>query len=182
MSLKVQDGKGSGRLAGVSLNNRLETSSRASHRSFYVSRDEGQSYTWTSTYSAATTNEVLYIKNTSKTLKLYLDSIDCNQVGGVIGAFIIKEVTGTAAGTAITGTNTNLVSGNVAPVTALGNASVTGTTDAATISTIGVEQYAHNNILFPATIILGLNDAIAVEFTGSTGVVNVTMHGWFEVE
>jgi hypothetical protein len=177
--VKIEDGGGSGRIAEVNLEQRLNVSAQSNSRSFYISRDFGEAYTWTSSYSAGTGEEVLYVKNDSTTHQLVIDLV---HVGGVLtGLFEIYQVSGTAAGTSLTGVNLNLTSSNTASATALGNASVTGLT-------IGNRLYLHRT---PATtsgafeladtLILGTTDAIAITYTGGTGIVDAEIRGFFEV-
>lgn len=176
--MKLQDGTGSGSYVKVTTDNRIDTSSRQSTRAYYVSRDAGQSYIWTSSFSAATGNEIIYVKNDSTSKNLYIDFIHVSGVN--TGLFEVYQVSGTAAGTTITGRNLNLTSSNVADATSYGDASVTGLT-------IGNRLYLHRT---PAnssgtmeindTLILGVSDAIALTYTGSTGIVDAEIRGFFE--
>lgn len=177
--MKIEDGKGTGKKAGVTEDQRLQTSARASTRSYYASRDDGQVYTWTSTYSATSGDEILYIKNDSTTKFLYIDHITVSAAAGA-WTMTLAEVSGTAAGTTVTGKNLNLRSGNVADSTALGNASVTGLTIGNTMDiSAGVAGESHR-IDLNGTVILGLNDAIAITFTGTNGTATAVAFGYFE--
>jgi hypothetical protein len=126
MSLKIQDGTGQGYVARVTDRNQLKAYATSSSISHIIAEEDAQVYFWTSSYSASSGDEIIYIKNTSKDKLLMIDQII---VGGVVTSlFEMFEVSGTAGGTVITGVNSNLSSGNVADAAAYGNASVTGLT------------------------------------------------------
>jgi hypothetical protein len=176
--MKIQDGAGGGKLAGVNDDNRLETQTVTVSETHFASLNKGKTFLWTSSYSAATGNEIIYIKNTSTTSYLIIDKVTVN--GVLTGLFELYQVSGTASGTSITGTNANLTSNNVAAATALGNASVTGLTignriDLARISATGRATMELNDVL-----ILGFDDAVAVTYTGSTAIVDATITGYYE--
>jgi len=178
MGIKIEDGVGGGKHASVSVTNRLNVSSKASARAFYISRDSGNAYSWTSSYSAGTGEEVIYVKNTHASNKLFIDKI---HVGGVLtGLFELYQVTGTAAGTTITGKNLNLTSSNIAAATALGNASVTSLTIGDRITLVRTAATATTLLNMDNTLILGFGDAIAITYTGSTGIVDTMIRGYYE--
>jgi hypothetical protein len=175
----IEDGKGSGRSAGVSANQRLDTSSRSAARIYYTSRDFGQAYNWVSSYSASSGDEVIYVQNNSKTDYLYIDHIVMSAEAGR-ATFTLYQVTGTPAGTTITGKNLNLVSNNTANATSYGNASVTGITLGAAIDIVSATDDSSVILDLRDALILGFNDAIAISFAGSAGTVNAVISGMFE--
>ena len=175
----IQDGQGKNGNAGVSSDQRLNVSSRSSNRSFYISRDCAQSYTWVSTFSACTGEEVIYVKNTSSTLKLYIDSISLSSVNAAVWT-IFHVTSGTAAGTTITGKNLNLASSNSADACAKGNASVTGVLAGDTLFLERTGAQEHLDIIINDTLILGQNDEIAITYVGTAGVVETTVKGFFD--
>jgi len=177
--MKIEDGAGSGKLAIVNSRNRLDVSSSTISESSFVAAKEAQTYIWTTSFSAATGNEVMYIKNTSKTKLLVIDKVTVNAVNASL--FELYQVTGTAAGTSITGKNTNLTSGNEADATALGEAAVTGLTLGGRIDLARVPANGRTTMELNDVLILGLNDAIAVEYTGSTGLVDLIITGYYEI-
>lgn len=180
MAILIEDARGKGYKASVSVTNRLNVSAKTAQRSFYINRDDGECYNVTTSFSAATGNEVIYIKNDSKTKKMY---IDLARVGGVnTGLFEVFEVTGTAAGTEITPKNLNLASSQTADATAYGDASVTGLTIGDRIAMVRVPANSSADIPFESTVILGLTDAIAITYTGSTGIVDALIRFWYEGE
>ena len=97
MSTIIKDGTGKGTAARVSIDNRLDTSSRSNPRSYYVSRDDVRVYNANSDVATANAGDyVLYIKNTSETRNLFIGSIEYHSAQAV--EWRVWEVTGTPAG------------------------------------------------------------------------------------
>jgi len=159
---------------------RINTSSRINTRSFYISRDDGQVYTFNSEFAANNGEEVIYIKNTSSTKKLHISSLILSAASEV--DWDVFEVTsGTPAGTTITGKNLNLSSSNDASATSFGDASVTGTLTGDTISHARSSSATTVILTYGSALILGQNDDIAVTYgSSSSGEINVTIQGFFE--
>jgi hypothetical protein len=140
--------------------------------------EDAQTYIWNTSFSAATGNEVIYIKNTSKTKLLVIDKITVNSVNA--GLFELYSATGTASGTTITGVNTNRTSGNSAEASALGEASVTGLTIGDRIDIARVPANGRATMELQDVLILGLDDAITITYTGSTGIVDLIVTGYYD--
>ena len=97
MSQIIQDGTGKGTKVRVSIDNRLDTSSRSNPRSYYISRDEGRVFNATSDVTSASAGDyVLYLKNTSETRNMFIGSIEYHSTEAV--QWRVWEVTGTAGG------------------------------------------------------------------------------------
>jgi hypothetical protein len=181
MGLQIEDGTGTGQSVGVSpTGNRMNVSARSDERIYYISRDNGDAYATTSIDTAAAGEYNFYFKNTSATKKFYVSTMTFGSA--VLAIFKVTKVTGTAGGAgAIAITNLNMTSGNVADATVLGNAAVTGLTagdDIVNISVTDDDSHEHN---FHDALILGTNDAIAVEYdTGAGGTIHITMTGFFD--
>lgn len=178
--MKIEDGGGKGSFAKVNAKQRLDTTAATLNQRALVSIVDGQTFTWTTSFSAATGNEVIYIKNDSKIKLLIIDKVTVNSVNA--GLFELYTATGTAGGTSITGVNTNLTSSVVADATAYGEAAVTGLTLGDRIDLARTAANGRANMELQDILILGLNDAIAVEYTGSTGLVDLIITGYFETE
>ena len=174
MSIEIEDGKGSGRRAEVDKENKLSVSSTGHSESSEVSRERGATYLWTSSYSAGTGNEVIYIKNTSTTQNLIIDKATVNSV--LTGLFELNVAAGTAGGTTITGTNANLTSGNAASASSYGNASVTGITPGIRIDMARIPANGRATMELNDILILGLNDAVSIG-TGTKSKARVTTRG-----
>ena len=86
---------------------------------------------------------------------------------------------GTAGGTTITGTNSNLTSGNAASASSYGDASVTGITPGIRIDMARVPANGRATMELNDVLILGLNDAVSITYTGSTGIVDIIVTGYY---
>jgi hypothetical protein len=181
-NMRIADGAGSGKEASVTSDNRLDVSSRANPRIYYVSRDDGQAYSVSSNdASAAAGTYILYLKNTSTTRNLFVDDII---LGGVETAlWKIWFVTGTAAGgNAKTPVNLNKTSPNAADATARGDDSITGlTVSGEQIGTLRTPANDSKELATSDAIELGQNDAIAIEYdTGTTGIAEAEIVFYYE--
>ncbi len=170
----IEDGTGKGFKGAVNSLNRQDVSARAASREFYNSRDFGQLYSVVAEDAAtADTEETIYLQNTSTTRTMYVDKIivaadatyDCE----------IKFVTGTAAGSsALTPTNLSRISSNAAEAVARGDGAVTGLTDDGKIMHLRVAAGTTVAAQLPQGIILGQNDALAVE-SKAVAAVEITI-------
>jgi hypothetical protein len=176
--MKIEDGIGSGRLTAVNTRNRLDVSSATFTEHHLVAVKDAQTYTWTTSWSAATGNEVIYLKNDSKTKLLIIHKIQASSVNA--GLIELYTCSGTAGGTTITGVNSNLTSGNTPDATSYGDAAVTGLTLNSRIDLARTSANGRVTLELDDTLILGLNDAIAIQYTGSTGLVDVTITGYYD--
>lgn len=176
--MKIEDGAGSGKLTKVNARNRLDTSSAVFAEAHLVAAADAQTYLWSTSFSAATGNEVLYIQNDSKTKLLVIDSISVSAVNASL--FELSVVSGTASGTTITAVNSNLTSGNVADATALADASITGLTIGNRLTLARVAANGQVSIDLKDVLLLGFNDAIALTYTGATGLIDVTVLGYYD--
>ena len=177
--VKIEDGTGKGFAAAVNSLNRLAVSARAAPRDFFISRDTGQVYTITSEdASTAANEETIYLQNTSTLNNLFIDAVII--AADAATRFRLKFVTGTAAGgSALTATNLNKTSSNAAAVIARGDGSITGLTDDGDIALITVPVGNTISANLEGAILLGQNDAIAVE---SEGIADVAITIEFHLE
>ena len=168
----------SGNLADVNDDKQLEVRAVTESDLEYASEAKGKAYSWSSTYAATGGQEVISIKNTSQTDCLIIDEIVV--ANSVASAFTLFEVTsGTAAGSAITGQNLNLGSGNSAAATAFGGASVTGSLTGNTILLESVAANAGAILDLRGALVLGQDDEIALT-ASATGTVYVTIIGHYK--
>ena len=182
MGFTLDDGKGSGSLAQVNKDNQLVTQSIALTDIEFISKDKGRAFSWSSTLATGGTNvEVIYIKNTSPTRQLIIDEIIVGATANCI--WTLFEVTsGTAAGTTITPQNLNLSSGNTAEATSFGNAAVTGSLSGNTLTYELSLANDSQTLELKDSIILGLNNEIALTASANT-TVYITIFGYYrEVE
>jgi len=167
-----------GLAAKVTSNFRLQVESSSSERDFFVSKDDGQAYHLVSEDGTAVANEeTIYLQNTSTDKNLFIDHI--NIATDTANKFRLKYVTGTAAGTIITAINLNKTSSNAAASNAFGNTTVTGLSDDGDIVIIRVGADDTGEMEFADKLILGQNDAVAVE-TEVNAAVEMTIDFHFE--
>jgi len=104
---------------------KLQTKSIVETQLESISASNGQAYSYTSTYSATSGQEIMTIKNDIKQ-HMHIDQVWVS--GAAAAIFSIGHVTsGTPGGTTITGNPLNHDLSEVADTTAFGNAEVTGT-------------------------------------------------------
>jgi len=162
---------------------RLNTSSRSSQRIHYVSRDDEQAYTVTShDPSAAVNTYPIYLQNTSSNnLLLYVDKIIAGGVAGIL--WKVWFVTGTAdSGNLLTAVNMNKTSSNAAAVISRGDDAIGSLTVDGEITTFRSDANSHDDVKFDDAIILGQNDAIALEADAvtSTAIAEITISFYME--
>jgi len=178
----IEDGGGKNGLVGVSKNQRFNTSSRATPREFYSSRDDGLAYTAVYPSMTLAAGDICaYLKNTSSTRNLFVGNV---VVGGVAdGSYKIFKVTGTAAsGGAVTPVPLNLSKSIPAEATAMeGDTSITGLTFGSQLSFLRHPALSGAGEKFEGSLILGPGDAIAIEMdAGTGGVHDVEIHFHYE--
>tara|TARA_R110000796_G_scaffold87063_1_gene188163 strand:- start:567 stop:1103 length:537 start_codon:yes stop_codon:yes gene_type:complete len=166
----INDGSNkNGTAAAVSKDQRLDVSSKANKRIFYVSRDDGRAFVWTSTFATGGSDvEVLYIKNDSTSRDLYIDSAHYSATAACV--FTVQKHTGTASGTTNTGVNLNSKSSNDAEATSLGNGAVTAGTIGDTLAFLSVGAAAAENRNWNGEIILGQGDSIVITASANTTI------------
>jgi hypothetical protein len=173
--MKIEDGKGKNGDASVSSVQRLNVSAKSKNRLFYISRDDGLAYNAVMpSFSAAAGNYVFYLKNTSTSQNLMMNSIEYHSVEAV--HWKVFQVTGTAAGgTTITPTGLNLGKTLTAPVICMGGgANITGLTIGSQIGTHRTQATGEAGMDWGGGLILAPNTAIVVEYdTGTTGLCEI---------
>ncbi len=164
----IADGKGKHGNAAVSLNQRLDVSARTATRAFYVSRDDGEAYTWSSEVASANNgDEIIYIKNNSTTLELHIDFVDVS--ADAASKFCLAYASGTGSGTTLTGVNLNAGSTKTADVTSLGNAAVTGLAIGSRIISGRIPADSDKTFALDNALIIPATKAITVTFQGTNG-------------
>ena len=175
--MNIDDGKGRGSSVSVSLDNRLEVSSRNASRATYVSRDTGQTYSWSAAKNIDATDTILLVCNNSTTKLLYIEKI-------IIGTDTATRFTvhspayPTLAGSVIVGTNDNRLSGNLAEAVAYEDE--TGNTQANVLHQGMIVAGDMVDLIIDGRIILGFHQCIAVDIVTEPTMVTCTIVGWFE--
>lgn len=173
--MKIEDGKGKNGDMSVSASQRGNVSAKTKNRLFYISRDDGLAFNAIMpSFSAAAGNYVFYIKNTSATRNMMIDSLEFHSLEAV--HWKVYQVTGTAAdGTTIVPSNLNLGKGLAAEATCMGGgATITGLTLGAQIGTHRTQATGEASMEWGGGLILQPNTAILVEYeSGTTGVCEI---------
>lgn len=174
---QIEDGKGTGKRAEVNDENQLVvaavTESAIEHES-----EDGQSYNWSSDLVdvAAVNATVLLVKNLSDTA-LHIESIAVAN-GALESEYTVHLPTAevTPTGTAITGTNLNTASSNVAD--ALAKADETNNTQGNVIGTLFLAVNSNDTLPTPG-LILGKNKSVGVDVVADTAESAVTITGHY---
>jgi len=168
----IRDGTGSAFLLKIDDRNRARVLADVNPEIRSVSEMEQEAYVLTSNYTEAGTDKVIFfMQNDSSTLHVHV--WDINVGSDVANCFDLQVVTsGTAAGTNIIATNLNRTSGNLADITAKGNAEVTGltTTD---ILDIFVLANQSKSFRLGSSLILGRGDGISIK-AANAGEISVS--------
>ncbi len=177
--MKIEDGKGKAGDMSVSNSQRGNVSAKTAPRPYYVSRDNGLSFTAIYIFTAAANDKVAYLKNTSSTKNLFIGDVSLGGVNSILwkGWF----VSGTAAaGELITPTPSNKSKNIPAEAIAMaGDTTITGLTDISifTIARSAAADTYEKHI--DGMIILGPDDAIMFEYdtgTGGIGEIDIEFH------
>lgn len=172
---------GASRNVHVSPDNRLMVASKSNVRGFFVSRDDNRLFNAVfEDASAAAGNYVAYLQNTSSSRLLFIDLMRLGAAENAI--FKVVTATGTATGgNAVTPVNMNRQSGITAEVTALADNVGGFTAGTALISKDRILADTDKDVPFDDVLILGPDDAVAVEYdTGTTGEASVLIRFFFE--
>ena len=183
MGIMIEDGRGTGQAAGISpTGNRLDVSSRADERIYYISRDNGDTYSWSSgTYSATGGDTILIVENTSTTQKLYIKEISLFSLVKTRVVIHCPTASFTHSGTGVTGVNLNRTSGNSASATATRDE--VNNVQGAIVWQSDIPILGNPYIVpFHDSIVLGQGDSVGVDFVTTSGAVDVNILGFYDVE
>ena len=164
----IQDGEGSGRIAGVNDEHRLKTSCVTTPGFLHTNDDHGNAYVWNfPSYDPDAGDTVMFLRNDSDA-KMHVHHVYLYSDTATVLALHVISNGETPAGTAVTGVNLNIPSGNVAEATA--KQDETGNTSQGTV--IHTEYVAANEPLTMLKedgyeIILGKNDCLAVDLVSA---------------
>lgn len=159
--------------ADVSEANRLMVDGIVENYAAAASRESGRCFSVVAIDAGPVAAEyTVYVQNLSSDYDFVIDQIITSQVNADV-IWKLHHVTGTAAGTAITPVCMNLANGRPATLelSALGGAGgVTGLASAAELTTwMGGNVYSPFPLNLNGTLILGQDDAVAVEYDAGTG-------------
>lgn len=162
--------------------NRLNTNSVTQPELDFISDENEDAYSVVShDATAAAGTYIVYFKNDDSTKQFHLDEVFVGGVASIL--WKLWQVTGTAAGgNALTPSNLNLKSGKTATATSRGDDSITGLSTSKEIASVRTAANDSGQMQLRGSVILGLNDAIAIEVdaAGSTDVAEVTFVGHYK--
>ena len=166
---KAPDGKGGINQQAINAEGRAHSRSQVED-DFQHAVDEGTGYTFYSSYSLTGAEEAWYLKNTGNVI-IHVDKIVVStSASGIVS--VMRETSGTPAGTVMEGKNAYFGKSIMTDVTAFGNASVTGTVDGDTVDAQDIGTSTPHTFELDGHI-LDTNEAMFVRFA-ETGVVHVT--------
>jgi len=186
--MMIEDGKGTGRRAGVNSLNQLESRSICSTYHQFVSDYHGHAYMAplgteakpTLTVTAAG-GYMMYLKNTSTDYDAVFARLAISTSAlMVITAIKNPDIGALVNETAITPVNKNFKSGKLADVELYGwdevGDGITGITAGTCIGTYQVDGI--ERLIFDEALILGVNDIIAFK-AKNAGELTMVMHGYY---
>ena len=181
----IEDGTGSGRTAGVNLENKLEVVAVTASTEHSTNHSHGLAFNvcaeiipiGTDPSSGDTESCILYIKNESEK-DIIFEGIDI-RLGGS-GLEDVIEVRGRNVGTPIGGStaapiNLNLGSGNSAEGTFLKGGSITGLSEGETLQKIWITSNGTKSNNFNQDIIVPKNRVLTIWSRYSAGELDITL-------
>jgi len=162
----------SGFTADTTSRNRIKVDAITEQREVIVSVDDQRAFNVFCTGAVADGEYVAYLKNTSTTRNLFIQLIRVGGDGTAPIIWKVHKVTGTAAdGTTATAVNLNLTSGIQPEATILqdgGGTAISGLTSEGVIAYARHDDAASFDIPFAGALVLGPQNAIAVESDDGT--------------
>jgi len=182
--VRIDDGGGKNGAATVSNNQRLDVSARSASRQYYESRDAESVYSINMTDAGGqTTEDLIWLKNTSTTQDIVIDSIYIGSLA--VSEWVLKFVTDVtpATGTVITPVNLNKASSKTASASARGGAAgVANLVDDGVIGILRVGVGTTSEFHLGEALRLGQDDAIALELTTTAADGEITIFFHFDSE
>jgi hypothetical protein len=180
----IEDGKGTGPTAAVNSNNQLKVAATASS-AMREAALKGDAYSWTAvTANLAAGGTALCVTNQSKSRKLVIESLyGYADVPTLLKVHVPAACTW--AGTAVVGVNLNRESTILADAVAYANESGTTFADTNVVLTIATNELTTDQFgiwiekLHGGAIILGYDDAIAVDVIADSAAFNCTITGYY---
>ena len=187
MSIIIEDGKGSGRSAGVDIHNHLQTAAVTRTEMSRASQEDGEAFifatgAFTAYTSAAGEGAVLYIKNTSTTRLLHIHSLRTCATQQAKWIMYKGTTGGDIVTTATAGTkeNINLTSSATAEATVYRGAD-NDTQTGGTFLSQWINNAGHSLEEYQGAVILGQSDTLCLTVAVTTnGDVCARFLGYFE--
>jgi hypothetical protein len=178
--MQIKDGVGTGYLAGVDNENRLEVYSTTETEISHESESNERAYTWQHSYDYDAGDTIILVKNTSPTKNLIIEKILISS--DTTTQFVIhfpKDTT--LAGTLTTGVNLNRRSNNTADAVAYCNE--TGNTRGVVMGQATIMANMSVFVPMDGAVILGVGNEIAVDLETAGTFGSVSIRGYYhEIE
>jgi hypothetical protein len=178
VGIQIEDGLGSGNRARVASDNHLGVDAVTFSKMAEQSHANGFAFTITSTHvTSAVNREMFYLQNDADE-HMHIETV--SMASSIINIATVLEVTGgTPAGTTISPTNLNLISGVSKAFTAFGNEDVAALTG--NILWSGrVPVHGTVEADFQGALILGTGDGISVSWDLAASVEVTVMGYWLD--
>lgn len=180
MGISLEDGKGTGFLASVDVNNMLNVKA-VTESEMLFSIENGDGYSWTNaTYDYSAADTILLVRNDSSSQNLIIDRIIMSSDTATYVTIHCPTVAFTGAGTVVTGVNLNRTSGKTALASAWANE--TGNTQGVVIQrpSIAVANTDYSIDIAEGGIVLGNGQSLGVDYITNGAACRVTIYGYFE--
>lgn len=178
MSITIEDGSGGGYKSKVTSENKLRTYATTEPEISFESETNSRAYSWTNaTYDYTAADTVLLVKNTSSSLNLIIESITLG--GDTETAVTIHAPTcASPTGTAVTGVNLNRKF-STTPASATAKVNESTNSQGEVIITVQIDGSQSSFVDLNDSVILGVNDCIAVDYVTDGGACYVTIMGYY---
>jgi len=178
MAEAIKDGVGKGNLAKVDEYNRLRSYSTTESEISYESETHARAYTWTHSYNSGANDTILWLKNTSTTSSLIIDTIILASDTTTHFVIHFPSTTASPTGTGVTGTNLNRTTNNVAQATCYGDE--TGNSQGVVMAQGIILNNAPAILPVNGSIVLGINNELGIDFVSATTALGMaTIRGYY---
>lgn len=178
MGIEIIGGTGNNKAAGVNDDNQLETFSTVESDIEFISDVKGLAFSWSNvSYDYDAGDTILMIKNISRDKKFFIHSV-------ILASDVATEIrihmpsVPTPTGTPVMGVNCNRTSRKLAEAIAISDETTNSIENVVTLTRISANSPFTK--IFGGTMILGLNDTIAVDFTSDGGACTTTIIGYYK--
>ena len=177
----ITGGTGNGYSAKVDNENRLHTKAVMQELPAHVAAEEGRSFIWSCTATIGADECLGYLRNDNTDLQLVIQKIIISPAAACQFEIWVGSGSGvTVAGSAVTGVNTNLQSGNVALATC--THTETGANAGTGMDSLLGTAWAGagvNSVPLDGVLVLGYLDEVAVNLITNVGSSSANFFGYY---
>lgn len=167
----IEDGKGTGKIAGVNAENRMETQSLGTTIEHHINHEHGLSFNVLIDKTATGVNDCIFYMKNESTDDICVEGLTLS-VAGACEVYVQVGVVGTpVGGTDLTPVNLNLASGNIAIGTFQHGVDITGLTSGSEIERYVFRAASNSEFFnFEQDLILPNNQTMAIWNSASVAV------------